>query len=135
MQAQIERLQRQIEENNAAAAAARNAAARSEAAQAAAADSAAAAEAAASKGGGEKKDDLDLKVKWKGAPELSSKDGKFKMKVRGRLQTDYNAIDQDQPITGQPNVSAAEIRRARLWGRRHALEGHRLQVRGRLCQR
>ncbi len=114
MQAQIERLQRQIEENNTAAAAARNAAARSEAAQAAAADSAAAAEAAASKGGGEKKDDLDLKVKWKGAPELSSKDGKFKMKVRGRLNFDYNAIDQDEDITGIPDVNAFEIRRARL---------------------
>ena len=29
--------------------------------------------------------DLDLKVKWKGAPELSSSDGKFKFKVRGRV--------------------------------------------------
>ena len=114
MQAQIERLQRQIEENNAAASAARNAAARSEAAQAAAADSAAAAEAAASKGGGDKKDDLDLKVKWKGAPELSSKDGKFRMKVRGRLNFDYNAIDQDEDVTGIPDVNAFEIRRARL---------------------
>ena len=56
----------------------------------------------------------DLKVKWKGAPELSSGDGKFKMKVRGRLQTDYNAIDQDEAITGRPDVNAAEIRRARL---------------------
>ena len=77
MQAQIQQLQRQIEENKAAASSARAAAARSEAAQSAAAESAAAAQAAASKGGGEKeKDDLDLKVKWKGAPELSSKDGK-----------------------------------------------------------
>ena len=59
-------------------------------------------------------DDIDLKVKWKGAPELSSKDGKFKMKVRGRLQTDYDAINQDTAVTGQPDVSAAEIRRARL---------------------
>ena len=115
MQAQIEQLQRQIEQNNNAAAAARAAAARSEAAESAAAESAAVAKAAASKGGGEKeKDDLDLKVKWKGAPELSSKDGKFRMKVRGRIETDYNAIDQDQSITGRPNVSAAEIRRARL---------------------
>ena len=39
--------------------------------------------------------DLDLKVKWKGAPELSSGDGKFKMKIRGRLETDYNHVDQD----------------------------------------
>ena len=123
MQAQIEHLQRQIEQNNqrqieqnnSAAAAARSAAARSEAAQAAAADSAAAAQAAASKGGGEKeKDDLDLKVKWKGAPELSSKDGKFRMKVRGRLNFDYNGINQDQDITGIPDVNAFEIRRARL---------------------
>ena len=58
--------------------------------------------------------DLDLHVKWRGAPELSSADGKFKMKVRGRLQADYNAIDQDEPITGEPDVSAATIRRARL---------------------
>jgi phosphate-selective porin OprO/OprP len=120
MQAQIQQLQRQIEENKAAASAARAAAARSEAAQSAAAESAAAAEAAASsqKVGSEKassdKDDLDLKVKWKGAPEFSSKDGKFRMKVRGRLNTDYNAINQDQAITGDPNVSAGEIRRARL---------------------
>jgi phosphate-selective porin OprO/OprP len=35
-----------------------------------------AAQAAAESGG---KSDLDLKVKWKGAPEFSSADGKFKM--------------------------------------------------------
>ena len=58
--------------------------------------------------------DLDLTVKWKGAPEFSSSDGKFKMKVRGRLQTDYNAIDQDEPITGEKDVNAVELRRARL---------------------
>ena len=66
--------------------------------------------AAASAGGG----DLDLKVKWKGAPELSSSDGKFKFKVRGRIQTDYNNIDQDFNVTGRPDVSAVELRRARL---------------------
>jgi phosphate-selective porin OprO/OprP len=94
MQAQIKQLQRQIEENRAAAAAAEAAAAKS-------AESAAAAQWAAgsgvqtgsvetgslktgSAGKSSEKDDLDLKVKWKGAPELSSKDGKFKMKVRGR---------------------------------------------------
>ncbi|HET9534866.1 MAG TPA: porin, partial [Mesorhizobium sp.] len=65
---------------------------------------------AANAGGG----DLDLKIKWKGAPELSSSDGKFSFKVRGRLQADYNAIDQDFNLTGRPDVSAAEIRRARL---------------------
>ena len=53
---------------------------------------AAAAQAAAANAGGS---DLDLKVKWKGAPELSSADGKFKFKVRGRIMTDYNNIDQD----------------------------------------
>ena len=72
---------------------------------------AAAAKAAAANAGGS---DLDLKVKWKGAPELSSSDGKFSFKVRGRLQTDYNAIDQDFDITGRPDVSAFELRRARL---------------------
>src|SRR5262245_22599045 len=58
--------------------------------------------------------DLDLKVKWKGAPELSSADGKFKMKVRGRLEVDYNDVNQDTPITTFPDVSATELRRARL---------------------
>jgi phosphate-selective porin OprO/OprP len=43
-----------------------------------------------------------------GAPELSSTDGKFSFKVRGRLQTDYSAIDQDFDITGRPDVNAAE---------------------------
>jgi phosphate-selective porin OprO/OprP len=58
--------------------------------------------------------DLDLKVKWKGAPGLSSTDGKFKFKVRGRLMTDYDGIDQDFPITGEDDVSAVELRRARI---------------------
>jgi phosphate-selective porin OprO/OprP len=90
MQAQMRDLQRQVGEAKAAAAAAK------------------------ASGGGGTGDDLDLKVRWRGAPELSSKDGKFKMKARGRFQADYNAIDQDRSITGRPNVSAAEIRRARL---------------------
>jgi len=72
---------------------------------------AAAAQAAAANAGGS---DLDLKIKWKGAPELSSSDGKFKFKVRGRVMTDYNGIDQDEPITGEGDISAVELRRARL---------------------
>ena len=48
------------------------------------------------------------------APELSSGDGKFKMKIRGRLETDYNHVDQDTAITSFPDVSATELRRARL---------------------
>ena len=72
MQKQIQLLQRQIEENKASAARAANAAARSEAAAKSAAEA-----ASAAKSSGDKKDDLDLKVKWKGAPELSSKDGKL----------------------------------------------------------
>lgn len=58
--------------------------------------------------------DLDLKVKWKGAPELSSSDGKFKFKVRGRIMTDYDGINQDERITGKPDISGVELRRARL---------------------
>src|SRR5512134_3256600 len=59
--------------------------------------------------------DLDLKVKWRGAPELSSADEKkFKFKVRGRVETDYNNIDQDTPVTFAPDVSATALRRARL---------------------
>jgi phosphate-selective porin OprO/OprP len=75
------------------------------------AQAAAASTAAANAGG----NDLDLKVKWKGAPELSSADGKkFKFKVRGRVLTDYNGIDQDEPITGEGDISAVELRQARL---------------------
>ena len=72
MQAQMAELQKQVQEAKAAAAAAQT--------------------SAANAGGS----DLDLKVKWKGAPELSSADGKFKFKVRGRVMTDYNGIDQDE---------------------------------------
>jgi phosphate-selective porin OprO/OprP len=73
---------------------------------------AASAQAAASSGG---MSDIDLKVKWKGAPEFSSADGKkFKFKVRGRIMADYNGIDQDEPITGEGDISAVELRRARL---------------------
>jgi phosphate-selective porin OprO/OprP len=118
MQAQIKQLQRQIEENRAAAAAAQATAAKSAESAAAAQWTAGTIETGSIGKSSEKpsseKDDLDLKVKWKGAPELSSKDGKFKMKVRGRLNADYDNIDQDEAITGQPDVSAAEIRRARL---------------------
>ena len=60
------------------------------------------------------KSDLDLKVKWKGAPELSSGDGKFKMRLRGRVEADYNKADQDTRITSFPDVSGTELRRARL---------------------
>lgn len=90
MQATIQALQKQVQDAKAEAAAATS--------------------AAASVG----TSDLDLKVKWKGAPELSSSDGKFKFKVRGRLMADYNNIDQDYKITGRPDVSAVELRRARL---------------------
>jgi phosphate-selective porin OprO/OprP len=91
MQAQMEELQKQVQEAKAAAAAAQSAANSGSAS------------------------DLDLKVKWKGAPEFTSGDGKkFKFKVRGRLQADYNSIDQDENITGRPDVNAVELRRARL---------------------
>src|SRR5262245_905713 len=71
---------------------------------------AASAQAAASSGG---MSDLDLKVKWKGAPEFSSADGKkFKFKVRGRIMTDFNGIDQDEQITGEGDINAVELRRA-----------------------
>ena len=36
------------------------------------------------------------------------------MKVRGRLEVDYNNADQDTRITSFPDVSATELRRARL---------------------
>ena len=72
---------------------------------------AAAAQTAAANAGGS---DLDLKVKWKGAPELSSSDGKFKFKVRGRLRPTTTTSTRTSLITGRPDVSAVELRRARL---------------------
>jgi phosphate-selective porin OprO/OprP len=77
-------------------------------AQAAAASKAASAEKVAGEGV------PDLKVKWKGAPELSSADGNFKFKVRGRINADANFVDQDTPITAVRDVDATRIRRARL---------------------
>ena len=113
MQKQMKALQRRVEDARATAAAAQAAADAAEARSAAAEQAQWRAEERAASANSSD-DGPDLKVKWKGAPELSSKDGKFKMKVRGRLQADYEAINQDQAITGQPDVSAAEIRRARL---------------------
>jgi phosphate-selective porin OprO/OprP len=84
MQAQIKALQKQVQEAQSQAAAAKSANVSGP------------------------KSDPDLKVKWKGAPELSSGDGKFKMKVRGRIEADYNKIDQDTRITSFPDVSATE---------------------------
>lgn len=84
MQAQMKELQRQVEQAKAQS---------------------------SSSGGGS---DLDLKVKWKGAPQLSSRDGKFKFKVRGRLMADYNAIDQDFAITGDKDINGVELRRGRI---------------------
>ncbi|HML91066.1 porin [Methyloceanibacter sp.] len=86
MQVQMKELQRQVQEAKSAAASAQS----------------------------RSSENLDLKVKWKGAPELSSSDGKFKFKVRGRLNVDYNGIDQDEQVTGDPDVSAVELRRARI---------------------
>jgi phosphate-selective porin OprO/OprP len=85
MQAQMRELQRQVSEAKAAAAS-----------------------------HGSSGDNLDLKVKWKGAPQLSSSDGKFKFKVRGRIMTDYDNIDQDTAVTGADDVSGVELRRARI---------------------
>jgi phosphate-selective porin OprO/OprP len=90
MQATIKALQKQVQDAQAQAAAATTA-------------------AESAKGS-----DIDLKVKWKGAPEFSSGDGKFSMKVRGRLHVDYNDINQDTPITFAPDVSATFLRRARI---------------------
>lgn len=58
----------------------------------------------------------DLKVKWKGAPEFSSPDGKFKMKIRGRLFTDYGTVSAKNnglAVAGE-KVDATEFRTARL---------------------
>lgn len=52
----------------------------------------------------------DFKVTWKGAPELSSADGNFKIKIRGRLFADWATISDN----GGKAVDATEFRTARL---------------------
>ncbi|MCF8473734.1 MAG: hypothetical protein K9G26_03475 [Emcibacter sp.] len=59
----------------------------------------------------------DLKVKWKGAPELSSADGKFKMKIRGRIFTDYSSVSVKNAAgtsLADQKRDATEFRTARL---------------------
>jgi len=93
MQATIKALQKQVEDAKAQASAA----------------NATAADAAA------KGSDIDLKVAWKGAPQFSSADGKkFSFKVRGRVEAEYENINQDKAITTYPDINASELRRARL---------------------
>jgi len=60
------------------------------------------------------KSDSDLKVSWKGAPEISSADGAYKMKLRGRLLVDTAMGSQDGDVTGADHLSATELRAARL---------------------
>jgi len=58
-----------------------------------------------------------LKVKWEGAPELSSADGNFKMKIRGRLYFDYGSVTvKDGAGTKIPSdkINGTEVRTARL---------------------
>lgn len=119
-QAQIAVLQKQVEEAKAEAAAAKASSAKT-----------ASAKAEPPKADPPKANDgPDLNVKWKGgAPELASKDGKFSFKVRGRVQTEYERANQDTPITGFPDLSATELRRARLgvegiawWDYKYVLE-------------
>jgi phosphate-selective porin OprO/OprP len=93
MQATIKALQKQVQDAKAQASAA----------------NATAADAAA------KGSDIDLKVAWKGAPQFSSADGKkFTFKVRGRVEAEYENINQDTAVTTYPDVSATQLRRARL---------------------
>ncbi len=111
LQATVKALQKQVQEAQAQSAAAQTA-------------------AASAKGS-----DLDLKVKWKGAPEFSSADGKFKMKVRGRLDADYNAINQDEfespgGLTSVPRDFAGPDR-----GRRRGVDRREIHRRSRLRQR
>ena len=78
--------------------------------------------------------DLDLKVKWKGAPELSSSDGKFKFKVRGRV---HDRLQQHRPGFDDHRQARRQRRRAppRASRRRRCRVVRReVQVRGRLRQ-
>jgi len=60
-------------------------------------------------------DDSAIKIKWKGAPEIESADGKWKVKMRGRLFADYAHVSGDKtPGSTHQYVRATEFRAARL---------------------
>ncbi len=60
-------------------------------------------------------EDGEIKIKWKGAPEISSADGKWKMKLRGRLFMDYANVSGDKTLgSTHQYVKATEFRTARL---------------------
>ena len=93
MQATIKALQKQVQDAKAQASAA----------------NATAADAAA------KGSDIDLKVAWKGAPQFSSaRWEEISFKVRGRVEAEYENVNQDTAVTTFPDVSATQLRRARL---------------------
>lgn len=52
----------------------------------------------------------DFNVAWKGAPEISSADGNFSMKLRGRLFADWGSVSDN----GGKAVDATEFRAARI---------------------
>lgn len=60
----------------------------------------------------------DVKVVWKGAPEISSTDGNFKMKMRGKIFTDFGYLHSDTPAFGLHNdknsQTSTELRLIRL---------------------
>ncbi|MEG6507661.1 OprO/OprP family phosphate-selective porin [Methyloligella sp. 2.7D] len=109
LQAQIEAMQAQLQELQRKVAAAEAEAARANANARSAQNTARLSTAAPAPA-----PEPDYTVKWKGAPQITSKDGDFQFKVRGRVLTDYANVDQDGPITGAPDINATELRQARL---------------------
>ena len=50
-----------------------------------------------------------------GRPAILSADGKkWSFKVRGRVEAEYEHVNQDTAVTTYPDVSATQLRRARL---------------------
>jgi phosphate-selective porin OprO/OprP len=60
----------------------------------------------------------DIKVAWKGAPEISNADGSFKMKMRGKVMVDFGYLHSANPAFGIHNdtnsQSSSEFRLLRL---------------------
>ncbi|MCB2048869.1 MAG: porin [Novosphingobium sp.] len=61
----------------------------------------------------EVKENPPVKVAWKGAPELTGKDG-FTFKPRGRLQVDTGMVSRPNGITDKSTGFGSEVRRAYL---------------------
>lgn len=70
----------------------------------------------------------DVKVQWKGAPELSSADGNFTAKLRGRVQSDYWGVSSSTDGVDYPSGSTLRAIRLGVEGKLSPLFAYKAEV-------